>query len=188
MENKHKSAAELFGFDRPFAITMWEFSWIERRWAGAGYEDWDVALTELKERGYDAVRIDAFPHLVAADVKKDWLLKPEWCFQCWGSYSINKINLYDNLKGFLTACRKHNIKVGLSTWFREDVDNVRMNINSPKEHAQIWIKTIDLIKESGLLDTVIYVDLCNEFPNDWAPFYSRKYGKSRFTDDAYRWM
>jgi hypothetical protein len=41
----------------PRAITMLEFSWIERRWAGAGYEDWDRALDELKERGYNAVRI-----------------------------------------------------------------------------------------------------------------------------------
>lgn len=23
------------------AITMWDFSWLERRWPGAGYEDWD---------------------------------------------------------------------------------------------------------------------------------------------------
>ena len=25
----------------PRAITMWDFSWLERRWPGAGYEDWD---------------------------------------------------------------------------------------------------------------------------------------------------
>ena len=43
------------------AITMWDFSWLERRWAGAGYEDWDRALSELSERGYDTVRIDAYP-------------------------------------------------------------------------------------------------------------------------------
>ena len=51
----------------PRAITMWEFSWIERRWPGAGYEDWDQALDELYVRGYNAVRIDPFPHLLAAD-------------------------------------------------------------------------------------------------------------------------
>ena len=39
---------------------MWEFSWLERRWPGAGYEDWDQALSELVDRGYDAIRIDAF--------------------------------------------------------------------------------------------------------------------------------
>jgi sugar-binding cellulase-like protein len=54
-------------FSRAFAIAMWDFSWAERRWPGAGYEDWDQALGELKERGYDAVRIDAYPHLVSAE-------------------------------------------------------------------------------------------------------------------------
>jgi len=34
----------------PRAITMWDFSWLERRCPGAGYEDWDKALGELKER------------------------------------------------------------------------------------------------------------------------------------------
>ena len=55
---------------RPLAITMWDFSWLERRWPGAGYEDWDQALDELKERGYDAVRIDAYPHLIAAGAER----------------------------------------------------------------------------------------------------------------------
>ena len=31
----------------PLAIAMWDFSWLERRWLGAGYEDWDQALDEL---------------------------------------------------------------------------------------------------------------------------------------------
>ena len=43
----------------PLAITMWDFSWIERRWDGAGFEDWNAALDGVKERGYDAVCIDA---------------------------------------------------------------------------------------------------------------------------------
>src|SRR5690349_19182395 len=66
---------------RPLAITMWDFSWLERRWPGAGYEDWDVALDELKARGYDAVRIDAYPHLIHAGVNRTWELLPEWSVQ-----------------------------------------------------------------------------------------------------------
>src|ERR1019366_1547854 len=58
----------------PRAISMWEFSWIERRWDGAGYEDWDRALDELVERGYNAVRIDPFPHLLASYPHKTWTL------------------------------------------------------------------------------------------------------------------
>jgi hypothetical protein len=52
------------------------------------YEDWDMALGELAERGYDAVRIDAFPHLVATDREREWELIPVWNQQSWGASSI----------------------------------------------------------------------------------------------------
>jgi hypothetical protein len=41
------SSARLRNIQRPLAITMWDFSWLERRWPGAGYEDWDLALDGL---------------------------------------------------------------------------------------------------------------------------------------------
>ncbi|BDZ48163.1 hypothetical protein GCM10025867_04040 [Frondihabitans sucicola] len=71
-------------FHRPYAISMWDFSWLERRWPGAGYENWDTALSELVERGYDAVRIDAYPHLLSADPTKAWELLPAWNQTSWG--------------------------------------------------------------------------------------------------------
>lgn len=69
----------------PLAIAMWDFSWLERRWPGAGYEDWDKALDELTERGYDAVRIDAYPHLVDSDPDREWELLPVWSQHDWGA-------------------------------------------------------------------------------------------------------
>ncbi|MBW2293056.1 MAG: cellulase, partial [Deltaproteobacteria bacterium] len=43
---------------------MWDFSWATRRSGNeAEYADWDKVLDQLAERGYDNVRIDAFPHL-----------------------------------------------------------------------------------------------------------------------------
>lgn len=93
-----EDASRLFGIERPFAITMWDFSWIERRWPGAGYEDWDRALEELTDRGYDAVRIDAYPHLVAEDIGKEWTLQPVWTLQAWGAPAVTRICLKDDLK------------------------------------------------------------------------------------------
>jgi len=155
----------------PRAITMWEFSWIERRWPGAGYEDWDQALDELVVRGYDAVRIDPFPHLLAADPHKTWTLKPEWNTQLWGSPDVNRVVLMPALTDFLGKCRERGIKVGLSTWYREDDANTRMTITGPEVLAANWIKTLDLISEAGHLDSILYTDLCNEWPgDDWAPF------------------
>lgn len=157
---------------RPRAITMWDFSWLERRWPGAGYEDWDKALDELRERGYDAVRIDVYPHLVAADPEGTWTLNEVWNSNMWGSPDVINVQVQPLLNQFLAKCRDRDIKVGLSTWFREDVDDTRMKIDSPEKMAEIWIKTIDSIARDDLLDAVLYVDLCNEWPGDlWCPFF-----------------
>jgi hypothetical protein len=155
----------------PRAITMWEFSWIERRWPGAGYEDWDRALDELRLRGYDAVRIDPFPHLLAADPHRTWTLLPEWNTQDWGSPDVNRITLMPALAQFIGKCRARGIRVGLSTWYRQDQDNTRLRITSPEVHADQWVRTLDILRDAGLLDAILYVDLCNEWPGqDWAPF------------------
>jgi len=155
----------------PRAITMWEFSWIERRWPGAGYEDWDQALDELVVRGYDAVRIDPFPHLLAADPRKTWTLWPEWNTQLWGSPDVNRIVLLPALFEFLGKCRERGIMVGLSTWYRKDDADTRMTITGPEVMAANWIKTLDLISQAGYVDSILYTDLCNEWPGeDWAPF------------------
>ena len=157
---------------KPLAFTMWDFSWLERRWSGAGYEDWDNALAELVDRGYNAVRIDAYPHLLANGKNKKWKLKPVWSVFDWGSPMTIQVQIQPSLNEFIAKCRDHKVKVGLSTWYREDVENVRMKIASPDIMADQWIKTIESIDEEGLLDNVFYVDLCNEWPGDlWAPYF-----------------
>ncbi|WP_300700717.1 cellulase-like family protein [Bacteroides sp.] len=160
----------------PRAITMWDFSWLERRWPGAGYENWDIALNELVERGYNAIRLDAYPHLLAADPKKKWLLKEVWNQQTWGSPDMNEVQIQPYLNEFLFKCSERDIKVGLSSWFRQDVDDTRMKLTSPDKMADCWITTLKAIEKEGLMDTVLYVDLCNEFPGDaWAPYFPYQY-------------
>lgn len=176
----------------PLAITMWDFSWIERNWSGAGFEDIDKALDELAERGYNAVRIDAFPHLFAKDMHREWTLKPVWYSNDWGSPYINKITLYPAFTDFLRKCRERGIKVGLSSWYREDIDDIRMEITSPEKMADNWIAVLDLIKNEGLMDTVLYVDLCNEWPgNIWAPYFQNEDGSTWgwwYTDTSMAYM
>jgi hypothetical protein len=157
---------------RPYAITMWEFSWIERRWPGAGYEDWDQALDELAERGYDAVRIDAFPHLIAADPHKTWTIHSDGQDGDWGApgeVDISKVG--EALVEFIGKCKARGIVVGLSTWYKRDNEDARMLIKTTEDQARVWLATLDLIAAAGLIDAILYVDLCNEFPNvKWAPY------------------
>jgi hypothetical protein len=157
---------------RPYAITMWEFSWIERRWPGAGYEDWDQALDELAERGYDAVRIDAFPHLIAVDPHKTWTIHSDGQDGDWGApgeVDISKVG--EALVEFISKCKARGIVVGLSTWYKRDNEDARMLIRTAADQARVWLATLDLIAAAGLIDAILYVDLCNEFPNvKWAPY------------------
>lgn len=157
---------------KAYAITMWDFSWVERRWPGAGYEDWDLALDELVERGYNAVRIDAFPHFVANRPESERNLIPVWNQEDWGSPSLNKITILPELTGFIAKCKDRNIKVGLSSWFREDAENIRMKILTPEIMATWWVETVRVIEAAGLLDAILFVDLCNEWPGIfWAPYF-----------------
>ncbi|WP_395344853.1 cellulase-like family protein [Ningiella sp. W23] len=178
---------------KPLAITMWDFSWLERRWPGAGYEDWDRALSELVERGYNAIRIDVYPHLIATNPTKEWILKPVWSVQHWGAPGAVKVQVQPALNQFLEKCAKYKVKVAISTWYREDTDNVRMNIKTPQIMAQQWIETVKSIEDAGLLDTVFCVDLCNEWPGDsWAPFFTNDPPEQTwgvwYTDVSMKWM
>ncbi|CAH0137257.1 cellulase-like family protein [Microbacterium sp. Bi128] len=155
----------------PYAITMWDFSWLERRWPGAGYEDWDEALSQLVDRGYNAVRIDAYPHLIAADPDREWELNPNWDTQSWGAQSSVRVRPLPALTDFIRRAREHGVRVSLSSWFREDLDNTRVHYNTPERFAEMWITTLRHIEKEGLLDTLLFVDLCNEFPlRVWAPW------------------
>ena len=177
----------------PRAITMWDFSWLERRWPGAGYEDWDQVLDELSERGYNAIRIDAYPHLIAENPMKKWLLKEVWNQQDWGSPDMNEVQVQPNLNLFLSKCKERDIKVGLSSWYRLDVDEVCLKLDTPEKLADCWLTTLRSIEEDGLLDTILYVDLCNEWPGDsWAPFFAKTYPNvgwgNWYKEESLRWM
>jgi hypothetical protein len=47
-----------------------------------------------------------------------------------------------------------------------------MKIDGPEKMAANWITTLKSIAADGLLDAILYVDLCNEWPGDlWCPYF-----------------
>jgi len=140
---------------RPLAIAMWDFSWLERRWSGAGYEDWDTILDELTERGYNALRIDAYPHLVARGPTRRWTIKPCWNQHQWGSPARNQVQVQPHLNQFLKKCPERGILVALSSWFQKTEGLELGYISSAKIHAMIWKKTLDTIAAEDNLDTLL---------------------------------
>jgi hypothetical protein len=155
------------------AITMWDSSWLRRRYAGGGFEDWDLVLDELVARGYNAVRIDAFPHLVARSPSGELVevfrdipgQHPHYYgFAVWGNQWTIRINPRKSLVEFIRKCEARRVRVALSTWFKptEDLRNAR--IEGPDELARVWEETLDFLEDQGCLSSVLYVDVLNEYP------------------------
>lgn len=163
----------------PLAITMWDFSWLERRWPGGGYEDWGRALDELAERGYNAVRIDAYPHLISSGAEAEYELLPVWSVNDWGAPMRCRIRVMPALTEFIAACGERGIKVGLSTWCRRDTSEAWRLLCTPEQHAEAWLRTLALIGEADLLKHLLYLDFCNEWPmRVWAPFLYGRDGRA----------
>jgi hypothetical protein len=161
---------------KPLAIAMWDFSWILRHHRYGEFENWDMVLEGLAERGYNAVRIDAMPQFVAADtsgktVSEFRSVKDGWKPSIWGNDYTMSFRPREALLEFLPKCGKYGIKVGLATWFMRH-GTERQDI-FPEEGGlrRAWDETLTFLNSNDLLDNVIYVDLLNEYPNwhgyDW---------------------
>jgi hypothetical protein len=166
---------------RRFSTAMWDFSWLTRRTGEeAEYADWEAVLDGLRDRGYDNVRIDAFPHLVAPGRDGTtpsggrFTALPQRPRFMWGNHRPVEIVPAQALVTFMAACRDRGITVGLSTWFTPDALGRRDEIVTPADFVRVWSATLEHVQDAGLLDVVAWVDLCNEFPLDvWAPGVAR---------------
>jgi hypothetical protein len=154
----------------PVAIAMWDFSWLMRHEPGhkigSEFANWDKVLDELVERGYNAVRIDAFPNLVAAGadgkVTESYQLPPYDTKNrvIWGNPVPTTIEPRRALKEFIPRCVDRGILVGLSTWF---VGPDR-GITGLDGLVRVWDETLRFMKDNDLLHNIYYVDLLNEYP------------------------
>lgn len=154
---------------QPLAIAMWDFSWLLRHHRGGEFEDWDRVLDGLAERGYNAIRIDCFPHLIAADAEGKMAEsfhhpKNDWAPALWGNqYSIHS-RPREALLEFLPKCKERGIYVGLASWFAPHGTNRNAAFQGVKGFVRAWDETLEFLAENRLLDNVIYVDLLNEYP------------------------
>lgn len=151
------------------AITMWEFSWLVRRDGNeAEYADWDRVLDELALRGYNCIRMDAFPHLVARDADgnliEEFTVLPQRKRFMWGNHKPVQVTPRSSMATFIRKAAERGICVGLSTWFNNDSLGRCYEVVTPADFARVWGETLEFLESEGLLEHVCWVDLCNEFP------------------------
>lgn len=152
------------------AVAMWDYSWLTRRaGAQAEYRDFDAVLDELVLRGYNALRIDAFPHLIAVDKQgrrqDEFVMRPQASGFPWGNSANATVNPRRDLPLFLSKCAARGVRVGLSTWMTNDFSDRALQVQSPADLARVWAETLDFIGQHGLQNIVEWVDLGNEFPS-----------------------
>ncbi len=161
-----KMGSSVSRLKRPVAIAMWDFSWLLRHYPAGEFEDWDTVLDGLVKRGYNAIRLDAFPALVAPDpegrvIQEHSFPKSDWKPVMWGGQYSTTINPRAALKEFIRRCLDRGLLLGLSTWFfGPSVDR----IEASDGFLRVWDQTLTFLKENDLLHNIYYVDLLNEYP------------------------
>jgi len=160
--------------DSRLAIAMWDFSWLTRMTGEeAEYRNWDDVLDGLVERGYNCVRIDAFPHLVEAQLNgvagNAITILPEPVSAQWGNSVPVTVDPKTSLRDFMSKAQERNLKVGLSSWFNPDSLDLRSTLRTSQDFARAWGETLKFLEDEGVSDSIVWVDLCNEFPfSGWA--------------------
>ena len=148
---------------------MWDFSWLINHHPGGAFADWDRCLDEAVERGFTAIRIDAYPLIVGRLIHPGDAVtiaaKPN---ETWGfSDKPYRHHVAEELVEFCRKASARGLWLILSSWGSGCVE-----ISDPKAAlaadplllAQCWERTLRLLGEAGVLDRVLYVDLDQEFP------------------------
>ena len=151
------------------ANAMWDFSWLYQHHEGGAFADWDKCFDEAIERGFGAVRIDAFPLIIgklanphdevtfAADPHANWGIRDR----------ERKHRVGQELVTFVRKAKEHGLYVILSSWGQgclEWSDLLTQYAPDPLLLAQAWDKVLQLLGENDLLSHILYVDLDQEFP------------------------
>ncbi|HEY8665054.1 MAG TPA: cellulase-like family protein [Tepidisphaeraceae bacterium] len=164
----------LSSLSAPLALAMWDFTWLLRHYPNGAFEDWGRCLDELQERGYDALRIEIFPHLLANDPqggRQDvYRFTPRhFGFALWGGPWTIDVDIRQGVLDFLSKCQRRGIRLALSSWLPASIPARNTRLEGPAELVRIWDETLTLLAEHDLLQTAVYVDVLNEYP-DWHGF------------------
>lgn len=151
-------------------IAMWDFSWLNQHYKGGFFEDYNKVFDELIERGFNTVRIDAFPLVIGKmDNNDQEVTIPSAPLENWGATDKDRKHaVITELLDFMKIAMEKNVSVILSSWALDGIiefPNLREDYANPKEIWKAWEKVLDILKEEDLLSHVLYVDFDQEFPH-----------------------
>ncbi|MBQ0753954.1 MAG: cellulase [Gammaproteobacteria bacterium] len=142
------------------AMACWSHDWLLRRdMLGGEYSSLGRVLDELAARGYNALRVDAFPHLIGS--RSDGVVLDR--FQITSGRAPVDIQPRKYLLELATLAKARNIRLWLTSAFLQDSQSCRSFVRRPRDFVDVWSQTLSALEQQGLLDTVVAVDFCHEF-------------------------
>ena len=161
---------------KPRRVTnaMWDYSWLTQHYPGGAFADFSKAADELLERGFNTVRIDAFPLVMGAlRSENETITIAGNPLANWGmSDRDREHSLARELVEFMTVMKRRGVSVILSSWgsdCKEYPDRKQALAKDRNAFRKSWERTLDILGSRDVLDPVLYVDLDQEFPY-FSPF------------------
>lgn len=148
---------------------MWDYSWLAQHYPGGSISDFSRAADELVDRGFNTVRIDAFP-LVIGSLKSDdeTITLPGNPLANWGwSDQDRQHAIVRELVEFMRAVKQRGLSVILSSWGKDCKEYPDRRTALAKDRdgfRKSWERVLDILGSHDLLSHVLYVDLDQEFP------------------------
>ena len=153
---------------RRLTIAMWDFSWLFMHYPGGAYEDFDKVTDELLERGFNTIRIDAFPLVIGKlDSLNQQITIAGDPLRNWGQSDKDRLHSpVDELIKLMEITKSKHINVILSSWGNGCIEfpDILKGYTDQKVFWGAWERTLDVLKERNLLDQIVYVDFDQEFP------------------------
>jgi len=166
-----------FKTEVPLRICMWDFSWLTCGHLGGAFSDLARRVAEAAERGYNALRVDVFPHFY---VEKEHAFGPYGLnrrIRTWGDVLLPQgytVDVRAKVIELADLCRRHNIWLGLDTWQSFTVLNATREkgrlISASEEEAvcrswaEAWVEALRMMRGDGVLERAVWVAPLNEVP------------------------
>lgn len=152
------------------ALANWDYSWLTRGGVRGGeYHHLDRVMVELRERGFNALRVDPCPHLIAPTdqglVMERFEIPSRRQGLRRGSARPITVRPRKALVELLAAAQRNDVHLWFSSWFVPDSQARRSFVRRPGDFVRVWSETLEFIRREGYASRVLAVDFCHEFPS-----------------------
>lgn len=152
------------------AVTDWNYSWLLRT-DGPTENEFNLLprrVTEIAERGFNVLRVDAWPHLLSAaeedQTAGQFTIAPvHRHVRLHSSWQPREVKPADRLLRLAQAAKENGVYLWLTSWLWPDSMNHGSTEQTPDSLIKIWHTTLNHLHTGGVLSAVIAVDFMHLF-------------------------